>query len=119
MSWYKKVKNTQGNVEASSYWKLNNILEYGFFTIGKHVKSENGSADHIKMILSPDSVHACRDLASVIKLSLHDSNAKQELIKDRYTLGELNDLESQLVLITGGQSPNKLQVDLFLNVSKI
>ena len=41
----------------------------------------------------------------------------KRLPKHKYTLDELRDLESKLVLITSSNAENRKEVDLFLNVS--
>lgn len=42
---------------------------------------------------------------------------KESLPKYKYTFDELRDLESKLVLIAGQQSPERKEVDQFLDVS--
>lgn len=69
-------------------------------------------------MLTADSMLSHSDLASMITLSLCDETGEHKLTKDSYTLGELNDLESRLVLITDSESTYKLEVDLFLKVSE-
>jgi len=46
-------------------------------------------------------------------LKIHRSNA----VKTEYTLDDLRDLESKLVLITGKHSAGKQETEKFLNVS--
>ena len=43
----------------------------------------------------------------------------KRLHKKYYTLDELRDLESKLVLITGSQAENRKTVDLFIDVSHL
>ena len=42
---------------------------------------------------------------------------EKRLPKHKYTLDELRDLESKLVLITSNNAENRKEVDLFLKVS--
>ena len=51
----------------------------------------------------------------VISVVLEERDKR--LHKKFYTLDELRDLESKLVLITGSRAENRETVDLFLNVS--
>ncbi len=50
----------------------------------------------------------------VIRLKLDDRS--KQLTKTTYTLDELRDLESKLVLITGSEAKNREKVDQFFNV---
>ena len=97
MDWYKSVKETQGSVEVTSFGQMNNILKYGCYTVGA---SQN------------KTVHTIRD---VIHLKLEESD--KAFHKKSYSLDELRDLESKLVLITGNKTENKMNVDRFLDVS--
>ena len=75
---------------------MNSILKYGCYFIG---------SSNIKIY---------QNLHEVISLSLQEKD--QRLVKKRYNLEELRDLESKLVLITGSKADHRKQVDLFLDV---
>ncbi len=95
IEWYKSIKDTQGSVETTSFGQMTNILKYGTYRVGF---KENAQSVH--------------DLISVSLSQRH-----QKLFKVRYTLDELRDLESKLVLICGNMADNRAEVDHYLNVS--
>ena len=98
IDWYQLVKDTQGSVEKTSFGQMRNINQYGRYEIGSLKKG----------ILFGRS--------ETIDLRLMHSGEKK-IAKLQYTLNELRDLESKLVLITGRESKERKEVDLFLNVS--
>ena len=116
MKWYKEVKNTQGDVETGSYRQLENILRYGTFTIGTKVGSRVDIEDFCEDMLGADSALVNTCIASVIFLHLQDTTGQHKLPKNVYTVGELSDLESRLVLITGKESQSRADVAHFLKV---
>ena len=77
---------------------MRNILRYGRY--------------HIGMATVSKAVHSIHDL-----ISLKLFNTDKQLSKYTYSLEELRDLESKLVLITGSKAENRMEVDHFLNVS--
>ena len=79
---------------------MNNINCYGVYEIGSSKKG----------ILVSRS--------EGIQLRLRESRSKR-IHKLHYNLDELRDLESKLVLITGRETKERMQVDLFLDVSYI
>ena len=79
---------------------MRNILKYGCYEIRKQPD------DKFKL---RQSIH---DLIS-LKLVSGD----KQLTKTSYNLDELRDLESKLVLITGSNAENRMEVDHYLNVS--
>ena len=96
LEWYKSVKETQGSVEVTSFGQMNNILCYGCYTVG----GERGKTGH--------SIH------DIIHLKLEERD--KQLPKKSYSLDELRDLESKLVLITGSKAENRAEVEQFLDV---
>ena len=76
---------------------MNNICECGQYDIGE-------SKDVVM-----DSIH------DIIHLTL-TPKPKMKLLKTSYSLNELRDLESKLVLITGSKAENRERVDQYLNV---
>ena len=97
LEWYKSVKETQGSVEVTSFGKMNNILRYGRYRVGAK---------------STQTVHSIHDM---IHLKLE--NTGKQLPQNNFSLDDLRDLESKLVLITGSKAENRKEVDQFLNVS--
>ena len=99
IDWYKSVKETQGSVEVTSFGQMRNINQLGHYTIG----------------LTRKGITISR--AEVIRLRLVETRGVKRLPKVHYTLDELRDLESKLVLITGRDSAERKEVDQFLHVS--
>ena len=56
-----------------------------------------------------------QNIHDVIEMKLEEQ--EKRLPKLKYTLDELRDLESKLVLITSNNAENRKEVDLFLKVS--
>ena len=81
----------------TSFGQMENIINCGYYTVG----GRRGMA--------MTSIH------DVIQLTLVPHTGKK-LLKTRYDLDELRDLESKLVLITGSKAENKDTVDQFLDV---
>ena len=77
---------------------MNNINYYGVYEVGSSKKG----------ILVSRS--------EGIQLRLRESRSKR-IHKLHYNLDELRDLESKLVLITGRETKERKEVDLFLDVS--
>ena len=92
------MKDTQGSVEVTSYGQMRNILNYGRYLIGTSAQST--------------AVHTIHNL-----ISLKLINTDKPLNKTSYNLEDLRDLESKLVLITGTNAKNRMEVDHYLNVS--
>ena len=77
----------QGSVEKTSCGQMNNINKYGCYTVGSNDEA------------------SCSSLSKLICLNLqrcHKPGAQQ-----KYTMDELRDLESKLVLIIGKESDEK------------
>ena len=102
LEWYKSVKETQGSVETTAKGQMMNILKYGTYRVG----FKEGA---LQM-----TVHSVHSLISVTLTQQY-----QKLAKTRYTLEELRDLESKLVLICGSKAETKAEVDHYLDVSEI
>ncbi len=83
-------------METTSYGQMSNILKYGTYRVGFKKNAQ--------------TVH---DLIT-ITLSVRCQN----VVKRKYSLDELRDLESKLVLICGSKAENKAEVYHYLNVSK-
>lgn len=99
LEWYKSVKETQASVEVTSFGQMNNIFQYGCYTVGSN------------------KAQICHSYHEVIHLSLKEQDKR--LTKKHYNLEELRDLESKLVLITGSKAENRAQVDIFIDVSAL
>lgn len=77
---------------------MNNINEYGCYTVGSRTDT------------------SLNKLSQLIHMYLNSPDDKQ-LAQVKYTMDELRDLESKLVLITGRESDERANVDYFLKVS--
>ena len=81
---------------------MDKILECGSYKVGNEERKVFGNLDEVVLMhltVNKDDITNTADL------------------KAMYSLGELRDLESKLVLITGSQAENREKVDNFLNVS--
>ena len=65
-------------------------------------------------IVGSSRAKICQNYEEVIHLTL---KIDKPLVKMNYSLEELHDLESKLVLITGSNAKNRAQVDTFIDVS--
>ncbi len=101
LDWYIGVKETLGSVEVTSYGRMQDILTFGRYHVG---------VDRAQVLCL-----RAHDIHEVIRLRL-DDRCKQ--LSKTYSLDELRDLESKLVLITGSKAENRRRVDQFLNVSE-
>lgn len=75
---------------------MNSIFQYGCYSVGSA------------------KAQICQNYHEVIQLTLQEKDKR--LTKKRYTLEELRDLESKLVLITGSKVENRAQVETFIDV---
>ena len=99
LEWFKSVKETQGSVEVTSIGQMNNILKNGCYFIGSSRPEVQQSSSEI------------------ISLKLKERDKESRILKKKYSLEELHDLESKLVLITGSKAEYRKEVDYFLGVS--
>ena len=86
-------------MEVTSFGQMRNINQFGQYTIGS---TKSGISTN---------------RAEVICLKLVEITGLKILPKLHYTLDELRDLESKLVLITGRYTGERNAVDKFLKVS--
>ena len=95
LDWFVELKETQGSFEVSAISKVLDINKCGEYIIS--------STEEIPLLFIGDA----------IKLKIHRFNA----VKQEYSLDDLRDLESKLVLITGKHTAEKAKTENFLNVS--
>ena len=86
-------------MEVTSFGQMRNINELGHYTVGSTKRGISTNR------------------AEVIHLRLVETSGMKRLPKVHYTLDDLRDLESKLVLITGRESQERNEVDQFLHVS--
>jgi len=96
LDWIKNVKDFHGSGVMSSFRQVEAILSHGTLTIGR-LDSSDGELD----------------ISKAIMLTLPDD---KELQKGMYTLDELKDLQSKLMLIAGKTSGKKDEVETFNEV---
>ena len=93
------MKGTQESVKVELYGQIDKIIFRGCYCIGE------------MRDVAMNSIH------DVIRLSLNlKSLSGKKLLKTSYTLDELRDLETKIVLITGSRAENTAAVDQFLDV---
>lgn len=97
LPWYASVKALQGRVEVTSFELMKNIRTYGRYNIGLETSGLSSS------------------ISDAVRVDLDDR--EKQLAKKSFTLDELRDLESKLILITGNRAENRKEVDHFLDVS--
>ena len=90
------MKDTQGSVERSTFGQLDAIIACGWYCVG---------------------YSTFKVMKSIHEISVTLKEHGKGLHKKLYTLDELRDLESKLVLITGSRAENRKKVDLFVDVS--
>ena len=97
LDWFVELKETQGSFEVSAISKVKDIIQFGEYKIS--------STEEMPLLYIGDA----------IKLKIHRFNA----VKPEYSLDDLRDLESKLVLITGKHTAEKAKTEKFLNVCVI
>ena len=101
--WYQHIRNNIGSVEESSFSQLENIQLCGQYSVGV-------AADfpfHSSQLRIQDVVQLC--------ISAGDRPA----VTKHYSLDELRDLESRLILVTSCDAMNRNKVDKFIHVRSI
>ena len=102
IDWLQHVKTSHGSVAMSSLMEAKTINEQGFYSVGCHNEDESS--------LVPEQL----TLPNVIKLRVPSGatgNSRE------YTLDDLKDLQSKLMLIAAKASHGKQDVDQFVDVS--
>eukprot|EP00731_Ephydatia_muelleri_P002838 Em0001g2838a len=97
LDWYKHIKQNIGSVEQSSFKQLEHIRSNGQYSVIAATKrsfSRLQIKDVVFLNILPEEEYA---------------------IKRQYTLDELRDLESRLILITSKEAENRNHVDRFIH----
>ena len=97
LDWYKEIKKIQGSVETTSVNQVEDINNYGAYTI---------SCEGEKLLQS---------IESAVSLKITRINAAKKI----YSFNDLRDLESKLVLIRGRSTKGGKEITRFLDVSAI
>ena len=75
---------------------MNNIINYGCYKVGSR------------------KLQIFQSREEIVHVTLYERDKR--LHKKAYTLEDLKDLESKLILITGSKAENRTEVDYFLDV---
>ena len=94
LDWFVELKETQGSFEVSAISKVKDIIQFGEYKIS--------STEEMPLLLIGDAIN----------LKIHRFDA----VKPEYSLDDLRDLESKLVLITGKHTAEKAKTEKFQNV---
>ena len=101
MEWLQSVKTSHGSVAMSSLMEAQTINEQGIYHVGCEDESSSIVPEHLT-------------LDSVVQLTLPTGeNGKSK----EYSLDNLKDLQSKLMLIAAKASQGKEEVDRFVDVS--
>ena len=103
MEWLKRVETSHGSVAKSSLFEAQVINEKGVYHVG--CLSESASAA-MEML----------SLDTVVELSVPQGEKGELKV---YTLDDLKDLQSKLMLIAAKASQGKEKVDRFVDVSLV
>ena len=103
LEWLKGVETSHGSVAKSSLLEAQAINEKGVYRVG--CLSESASAAMEKL-----------NLGTVVQLSVAQGKKGEHKI---YTLDDLKDLQSKLMLIAAKASQGKEEVDQFVDVSLV
>ena len=95
LEWFKNIKTQEGSVKETSFGQMDNCIMYGQYRVGEG-RSTPFSEVNEAVVLTVEAGH-----------------------KRKYTLDQLRDLESKLVLITGSCDSRRERVESFLNVRKV
>ncbi|XP_060557065.1 E3 ubiquitin-protein ligase rnf213-alpha-like [Ruditapes philippinarum] len=105
LEWFKHVKNTKGVVEVTSFMEANAINDFGIFTIGKNAGTHVQNGDH--------DVTSNTALSHVIKLTVPADRKAGRIEAREYSLSELEELQSKLILVAGEAEKGQACVERF------
>ena len=106
MEWLKTVKESHGSVAITSLAQAKAINNSGVYLVGS-VGSEEGPA-------MQSEGRPC--LESVVRLTVPLRDEEGNVESKIYSLDELNDLQSKLMLIAGKAEKGKDDVETFVKV---
>ena len=108
MEWLKTVKESHGSVAMTSLVQAKTINSSGLYLVG-HVDTEKGpSPEHGKRLSFKDVIR--------LTVPLKDGSEKEQ--RKTYSIDELKDLQSKLMLIAGKAEKGKDDVGQFVMVSE-
>ena len=98
---------SHGSVALTSLVQAKNINSSGVYVVG-HLNTKNGVSTEQGRRLS---------LQNVVQLTVRTKDGSEEVQRKTYSVDELNDLQSKLMLITGKAEKGKDEVEQFVKVS--
>ena len=108
MEWLKTVKESHGSVAMTSLVQAKTINSSGVYLVG-HLDTEKG--------LSPEQGKRL-SFKDVIRLTVPLREGSEKEQRKTYSIDELNDLQSKLMLIAGKAEKGKDDVEQFVRVSE-
>ena len=106
MEWLKTVQESHGSVAMTSLVQAKTINSSGIYQVG-HLNTDKGP--------SPEQRLSFKD---VIRLTVPLKDGSEKEQRKTYSIDELKDLQSKLVLIAGKAEKGKDDVEQFVRVSK-
>ena len=108
MEWLKTVKESHGSVAMTSLVQAKTINSSGVYLVG-HLDTQKGpSPEQGKRLLFKDVIR--------LTVPLKDGSEKEQ--RKTYSIDELKDLQSKLMLIAGKAEKGKDDVEKFVTVSE-
>ena len=98
---------SHGSVAMTSLVRAENINSRGVYAVG-HLNTNNGVPTEQRRQLS---------LNNVVQLTVPTKDGSEEVQGKTYSVDELKDLQSKLMLITGKAEKGKDEVEKFVKVS--
>ena len=108
MEWLKTVKESHGSVAMTSLVQAKTINSSGVYLVG-HLDDEKG--------LSPEQGKRL-SFKDVIRLTVPLKDRSEKEQRKTYSIDELKDLQSKLMLIAGKAEKGKDDVEKFVTVSE-
>ena len=108
MEWLKTVKESHGSVAMTSLVQAKTINSSGVYLVG-HLDDEKG--------LSPEQGKRL-SFKDVIRLMVPLKDRSEKEQRKTYSIDELKDLQSKLMLIAGKAEKGKSDVEQFVRVSE-
>ena len=108
LEWLKTIKESHGSVALTSLVQAEAINSRGVYIVGRQ-EAEDALPEDQERQLSVDSV---------ISLTVPPKDDSEEAESKTYSLDDLKDLQSKLMLIAGKASKGKDEVDAFVKVGE-
>ena len=106
LEWLKTVKESHGSVAMTSLVQAKTINSSGVYVVG-HLNIKSGSTEQGRQL----------SMNNVIQLTVPTKDGSEEGQRKTYSVDELKDLQSKLMLIAGKAEKGKDEVEQFVKVS--